>query len=139
MKANVLAAVFLLAVVGASGEQGMIVVLKTPTGSVEIELTDTPAAKDLLLQLPADLQWSDYAGIEKIATLNKKLTAAGEPKAYAGRTGDLCYYAPWGNLALFLRDGGASEAPGLVLLGRIRTGTSLKVPTGEFAGRLGPL
>ena len=37
--------------------------------------------------------------------------------ARLGHTGDITYYAPWGNLAIFYRDSG--YAKGLVKLGRI--------------------
>jgi hypothetical protein len=44
--------------------------------------------------------------------------------------GDITYYAPWGNLAIFYRDFGYS--PGLVRLGRIDSGIeTLAASSGE--------
>lgn len=34
------------------------------------------------------------------------------------KAGDLAYYAPWGNMALFYRDGGSASAD-LIVLGHI--------------------
>ena len=44
--------------------------------------------------------------------------------------GDIAYYAPWGNLAIFYRD--FPYSPGLIKLGVIDTG-------GEALGQRGPL
>ena len=38
------------------------------------------------------------------------------------RAGDLAYYAPWGNLALYYRDGGSASAD-LVILGHVDADT----------------
>ena len=50
-----------------------------------------------------------------MAQLPKKLDTTGAPAAYAARAGDLTYYAPWGNLAIFYKPFQASR--GLVRLG----------------------
>lgn len=56
-------------------------------------------------------------------------TAGTTPEA-----GDVCYYAPWGNLAIFHKPFGYSA--GLVKLGRIETGVdALRVP-GRMGARL---
>lgn len=46
----------------------------------------------------------------------------GRPKGIDPNVGDLTYYAPWGNLAIFYRDFGYST--GLIKLGRIESGLS---------------
>lgn len=78
-------------------------------------LDDSAAARDFAALLPLDLELTDYAGTEKVAPLPKKLDTTGAPAAYAARAGDLTYYAPWGNLAIFYRD--FRSASGLVRLG----------------------
>jgi hypothetical protein len=47
----------------------------------------------------------------------RELDTSGAPDAATPKAGDLAYYAPWGNLALFYRDG--QHSPGLVILGRL--------------------
>lgn len=72
--------------------------------------------RDLLKQLPLTLNFTDYASSEKIAYLPQRLTTQGATSKYAGRSGDLTYYVPWGNLAVFYKnyDGGN----GLIFLGK---------------------
>ena len=60
------------------------------------------------------------AATEKIASLPRKLSTAGAPSGSDPDVGDVAYYVPWGNRALYYRDFGYSE--GLVKLGRIDGG-----------------
>ena len=64
-------------------------------------LEDNPSARDLFSMLPLDLTISDYSTNEKIAYLPRKLTEDGSGSFGNEAVGDICYYAPWGNLALF--------------------------------------
>lgn len=64
-------------------------------------LYDNASARDLASMLPLDLSIDNYANNEKIAYLPRKLTEAGSGPFDNERPGDLCYFAPWGNLALF--------------------------------------
>ncbi|MGZ8272040.1 MAG: cyclophilin-like fold protein [Methylophilus sp.] len=82
-------------------------------------LDSSPATLDLIKQLPLTLELSDYAGIEKIAYPPHKLSTQHAAKAYAGKAGDITYYAPWGNLAIFYRDSDAGLANGLIYLGKL--------------------
>jgi hypothetical protein len=77
----------------------------------------TPAARDFLAQLPLELTLKDFAGNEKIADLPHPLTRKDAPDAITPHVGDIAFYAPWGNLAIFYRDG--HHSPGLIPLGRI--------------------
>jgi hypothetical protein len=86
-------------------------------------LDDTDAARDFASLLPLTLTLADYASTEKISDLPRKLSAAGAPAGTAASAGDIAYYAPWGNLALFYRDFGYSS--GLVRLGRIDGGADV--------------
>ena len=89
-------------------------------------LADTAVARDFAALLPLDFSLDDYAATEKIAYLPRKLTTAGAPPGTAAAAGDICYYAPWGNLALFYRDSG--HAKGLVRLGRLDGVDALRRP-----------
>lgn len=83
-------------------------------------LEDNAAARDFAAMLPMDLTLEDYHGTEKIADLPSRLSTDGTPDGVDPDVGDITYFAPWGNLALFYRDFGYSR--GLVWLGRIETG-----------------
>mgnify|MGYP007112212838 CR=1 FL=1 len=80
-------------------------------------LEDGAATRDFLAQLPLTLQLEDYAATEKIAPLPRPLSTAGAPAGVTPVAGDLAFYAPWGNLAIFHKPFGYSK--GLVRLGRI--------------------
>lgn len=83
-------------------------------------LNDNPASRDLLAQLPLSLNLDDYSATEKIAYLPRKLSTSGAPDGIDPEVGDITYYAPWGNLAIFYRDFGYSR--GLVRLGSVTSG-----------------
>lgn len=80
-------------------------------------LEDSAAACDFAALLPLTLDLEDYAATEKIAQLPRKLSTTGAPTGITPAIGDITYYAPWGNLAIFYNDFG--HATGLVKLGHI--------------------
>jgi hypothetical protein len=80
-------------------------------------LLDNATARDLASLLPLELPLQDYASTEKIAHPPRKLSVAGAPAGTAADVGDIAYYAPWGNLAIFYGESGYAQ--GLVKLGRI--------------------
>ena len=69
-----------------------------------VSLNDSQEAKEFLKQLPQELKFEDYGAFERIAYLTKKLAPAGPANGFTPLTGDLTYYAPWGNLAVFIKD-----------------------------------
>ena len=77
-------------------------------------LVDTAPAGDFASLLPLRLTLTDYARTEKISDLPRRLSTEGAPAGVEPATGDITYYAPWGNLAIFHRDAG--YAVGLVRL-----------------------
>lgn len=90
-------------------------------------LDDTPTANDFATLLPLTLTLQDYNATEKISDLPRKLNVEGAPAGFDPQPGDLAYYAPWGNIAVFYRDFGYSR--GLVKLGTIVAGgNALKAP-----------
>ena len=80
-------------------------------------LENNPSARDLVSMLPLDLKITDYSTNEKIAYLPRKLTEDGSGRFGNEAVGDLCYYAPWGNLAMF--HGPYHWSRGLIRLGRL--------------------
>jgi hypothetical protein len=89
----------------------------TVNGKVlQATLLDNATARDFLSMLPMTVALEDYASTEKIARLPRKLSTTGAPAGTDPDVGDITYYAPWGNLAIFYKDFG--YAKGLVKLGR---------------------
>lgn len=91
-----------------------------PETLITAALADNPTAQDFYRALPLTLTLENYAGVEKISYGIPKLSTRNAPKSHAARKGDLTYYAPWGNLAVFTGDFG--NASGLVYFGRIEQG-----------------
>ena len=90
---------------------------------VLITLYDTPAAKALYDMCPMELDFKDFNGTEKISYLPQDLPTEGEQGGCTPKTGDICLYAPWGNLAVFYHDFQYSDD--LILLGHIDSGIEL--------------
>ncbi len=94
-------------------------------------LYDNPTARDLFSLAPLTLSIEDYANNEKIAHLPRKLTEEASGPFANEAPGDLCYYAPWGNLAFFYA--GYRYSQGLIRLGRLDDGVSPLLTRGKFA------
>jgi hypothetical protein len=99
--------------------------LKITIGDKSIMATmyDNSTTKDFISMLPLTLNLEDYAGTEKVSTLRRKLITKGAPSGYDPNVGDITYYAPWGNLAIFYKDFG--HASGLIHLGKIEGDMSI--------------
>lgn len=80
-------------------------------------LEDNAASRDFLAMLPLDLTLTDYNANEKIADLPARLSTDGTPDRVDPEEGDITYFAPWGNLAIFYRDFRYSR--GLIRLGAL--------------------
>lgn len=105
----------------------------TMTGQIiTATLEESDSAREFFAMLPLTLPFEDYAETEKIAYLPRKLTTQGAPNGIDPDVGDICYYAPWGNLAIYYRDFGYST--GLIKLGRIASG--LDALTAQPSGTL---
>lgn len=98
--------------------------------SVTAQLERTEAVRDFAALLPLTLTLKDYAQVERISDLPRRLSVAGVPVGIAPKAGDITYYAPWGNLAIFVGD--SSYARGLVLLGQVNVG----LPALQWPGSL---
>ncbi|TPI66836.1 MFS transporter [Mesorhizobium sp. B3-1-3] len=92
-------------------------------------LHDNPSARDFFPMLPLDLKIEDYAHNEKIAYLPRKLTEEGSGPFGNEQPYDLCYFMPWGNLAMFYAD---YRHPGLIRLGRFDEGQEALHGRGAF-------
>ena len=84
------------------------------------QLENNATSRDFIALLPLDIELSDYASTEKVTDLPGKLSTAGAPNGFDPGPGDITYYAPWGNLAIFYRD--FSYSRGLINLGKITQG-----------------
>lgn len=98
------------------------VIVGSDTLSATID--ETPAGRDFVALLPLQLSLSDFHATEKIADLPRALDTTDAPASYTPKAGDITYYAPWENLAIFYKP--FRDSRGLVRLG-------------AFDGTIGPL
>ena len=111
------------AATNARETMNILIQTDNPDTVIKATLADNATARDFYAQLPLRMKLKDYAGSEKIGTdIPKRLSTADAPKGYEGKQGDLTYYAPWGNLAIFYKDSHVGYADGLVYFGRIESG-----------------
>ena len=94
-------------------------------------LIDSKTTQDFVSLLPLTLPLEDYAGTEKIGVLPRRLSTEGAPSGSDPSVGDIAYYAPWGNLALYYRDFGYSS--GLVILGKLDSGAEALSAPGSMS------
>jgi hypothetical protein len=99
-------------------------------------LSSTLAAREFYARLPMRLTLDDYARTEKIAYLAEPLSDKDAPAGFAPRAGDIAYYAPWGNLAIFYRNFGYST--GLVKLGRLEGDIGILAAPGPLEALIEP-
>ena len=85
-------------------------------------LYDNATARDFAALLPLTLTLTDYARIERIADLPQRLTWGSAESAVPVKAGDLAYYAPWGNLAIFVEEDSGNYTGDLMRLGAVETG-----------------
>ena len=88
--------------------------------TMRVSLLDNPTARELYEAAPFTIGFSDFNQTEKIGYPDWALSTQGSPDSCDPEPGDLCLYAPWGNLSLFYEDFRFSQ--GLVPLGHVIEG-----------------
>jgi len=111
------------------GHRAMKIKMTINGNTVTATLDDTTAAQSFYRLLPMTLELEDYTSTEKIAYPDSKLDVSEAPEGYKPSAGDITYYAPWGNLALFYKSFG--YARGLVRLGELDDGADILRFTGK--------
>ncbi|WP_417151994.1 cyclophilin-like fold protein [Parasutterella excrementihominis] len=91
--------------------------IKVGDRSYTCELNGNDAAKDFASQLPLKLKFEDFGSTERISYLPKSLNLGSAPRSCDPQKGDITYYVPWENLAVFVKDFRPSE--NLVPLGKL--------------------
>ena len=91
--------------------------ITTATSSIVATIEDSATSRDFIKMLPLTVTLDDFHKTEKIVVLPEALSTDGSASGYSPRKGDIAYYKPWGNLAIFYKDFGHSA--GLVRLGHI--------------------
>lgn len=132
--AFLLASAFLAYAQDGSCPEGTRVKILHPGGEAVVLLYANPLAKEFVRRLPLEVEFSDFAHAEKIFYLPEKLPLAGAADADTQK-GDFCYYAPWGNIAVFYK--GYGHGKNLYVLGNLESGKEkLAAREGNFTARI---
>jgi len=97
-------------------------------------LHDNATARDFAALLPLSLTLTDFAKVERIGDLPRKLSTTGAPTGMDPVAGDITYYAPWNNLAIFAGDN--VYARGLIALGKVESGLAALQRPGPLKVRI---
>jgi hypothetical protein len=96
-------------------------------------MTAPPPATSQLC-CPLSLTLTDFAKVERIGDLPRKLSTTGAPAGMRPVVGDITYYAPWNNLAIFAGDN--VYARGLIPLGKVESGLAALQRPGPLKVRI---
>lgn len=102
---------------------GRKVIIQFAEGQAVLILNNSKAADNLYKMLPLQLSFKDFNRTEKIAYPQRPVHEGLRPEGHKPTKGDLCLYAPWGNLCIFYRD--YSMSADLFYLGRVEEGMEL--------------
>jgi hypothetical protein len=98
--------------------------LKITIGEVILtaSLIKSKTTEDFIKLLPLDLTMNDLFGREKYAALPKPISTGGK-RSFNYEVGDIGYWSPSNDLAIYYKDGGESiPKPGIIILGKIESG-----------------
>lgn len=85
--------------------------------TITATMEDNAAARDFLSRLPLEVTLSDYSNAEKIFYPSPALTTSKVARGCTPAPGDITIYVPWGNVAIFYKNG--SRSNDLIRIGRI--------------------
>lgn len=112
------------------GQKEVKIRISSGTRIATATLNNSRASQDFIAMMPMTITLSDYGQIEKVSDLRRRLSTVGAPDGYTPQAGDIAYYAPWGNLAIFRQDFDYSK--GLIKLGEIDSGMPLLDVSGNL-------
>lgn len=104
---------------------------------VIINMYENPAAEQVIALLPAEFQFSDFAGEEKITNFRNPLKLENAPRGMVAAAGKMFIYAPWGNMGIFYKEHGHTIDKSLIPLGEVENGLEyLKSQKSDFKAKL---
>lgn len=103
--------------------------LKVGEKVLSATLIDSETARDFLSLLPLTVTMNDLFRREKFAHLPRAIAQGGE-RAYTYELGDIAYWSPGPDVAIFYRhDGQKIPDPGIIVIGKVESGLeALNVP-----------
>ena len=96
--------------------------IRIGTRTLTATVARNATARDFVSLLPLTLRMSDLFGREKAGPLPRALARGGRPR-HTYSVGDIIYWSPGPDVAVYYRRGGSAiPAPGIVLLARLDSG-----------------
>lgn len=110
----------------AAGEtlrsENMKIKLSFDDKTVMVRMFDNSAARQVINLLPAEFEFIDFAGEEKITDFPRPLSLSGAPRGMIASAGKMFIYAPWGNMGFFYKDHSKAIDNSLIPLGEVESG-----------------
>jgi hypothetical protein len=96
--------------------------IRTRTRTLTATVARNATARDFVSLLPLTLRMSDLFGREKAGPLPRALARGGRPR-HTYSVGDIIYWSPGPDVAVYYRRGGSAiPDPGIVLLAKLDSG-----------------
>lgn len=113
---------------GQAKTNRMTIHIAIGSSSMTATLEENPTARDFASLLPLTVTLREFGHSEKVSgALPRPLSEEGAPATGAGAVGDIAYYAPWRNIALYRGPG--PNATGVIKIARITSGIeALQLP-----------
>ncbi len=104
---------------------------------VIVQMQDNHAARQFIQMLPADFEFIDFAGEEKISEFPKPVSLNDAKRGMIAKAGKMFIYEPWGNFGFFYKNHGTVIDKSLIELGEIESGLEyLAGKRGGFSARI---
>lgn len=97
-----------------------------------VRMDDNSVVEQIIKRLPADFEFIDFAGKEKIANFSEPLLLTNAPRGMIASAGKMFIYAPWGNMGFFYNGHSDTIDKNLIPLGEVESG--LKYLSGQKGG-----
>ena len=94
---------------GDPGETSLKIGITVGSRTITATMEDNAAARDFLSRLPLEVTLSDYSNAEKIFYPSPALTTSKVARGCTPAPGDITIYVPWGNVAIFYKNGSRSN------------------------------
>ncbi len=118
-------------------ENVMKIKLSIENQDVIIRLQQNSATEQFVKMLPAQFEFRDFAGEEKISNFPQPISLEGAPRGMIATAGKLFIYAPWKNFGIFYKTHGTRPDNNLIELGEVESGLNyLSQQEGGFTAKI---
>lgn len=118
-------------------ENVMKIKLSIENQDVIIRLQQNSATEQFVKMLPAQFEFRDFAGEEKISYFPQPISLEGAPRGMIATAGKLFIYAPWKNFGIFYKTHSTRPDNNLIELGEVESGLNyLTQQEGDFTAQI---